>query len=172
MAVLARLVAAGALPCWRVDAISGQTTFAPWPALPAADGHGTIEDRHLAVGGVVAAALTRVPVAEVDRVALRWVDVEIGPDPPFGGFILSTAEGPRGIILRMKQPAQVVLDAPQDLVKRLAPQGYHVAIVITRTGKLDLPGGDVGAFAPPVDKPFMDGELRNIRGAIASLAVK
>ena len=49
-AVLADLVARGALPTWRA-ATTGRATFSPWPTLPAADAHGRITDRRLAVGG-------------------------------------------------------------------------------------------------------------------------
>jgi hypothetical protein len=48
-AILAELVARGAIPTWRV-APNGHTRFDPWPAGGAADAHGTIEDRQLARG--------------------------------------------------------------------------------------------------------------------------
>jgi hypothetical protein len=49
-AVLADLVARGAVPTWRVLP-SGRTSFSSWPALPAADARGRITDRRLAWGG-------------------------------------------------------------------------------------------------------------------------
>ena len=45
-AVLADLVARGALPTWRVQP-TGETVFTPWPTLPAADAFGRITDRAL-----------------------------------------------------------------------------------------------------------------------------
>lgn len=48
-AVLADLVARGAVPTWRVLP-SGRTSFTPWPAAGAADAKGTIADRRLARG--------------------------------------------------------------------------------------------------------------------------
>lgn len=48
-AVLAELVTRGALGPWRAQP-NGRTSFAPWPALPAADTHGHVVDRRLARG--------------------------------------------------------------------------------------------------------------------------
>lgn len=48
-AVLADLVARGAIPTWRAQP-NGRTSFTPWPSLPAADTRGTIVDRRLARG--------------------------------------------------------------------------------------------------------------------------
>lgn len=48
-AVLAEFVSRGALPWWRVAA-NGRTRFDAWPTLPAADTHGRIVARDLAVG--------------------------------------------------------------------------------------------------------------------------
>jgi hypothetical protein len=58
--VLAELVARGALPWWRVDPPTGRTVWSPWPALPPADAHGVVEDRHLDRGVRVVALASSV----------------------------------------------------------------------------------------------------------------
>ncbi len=76
--VLAELVRRRAVPSWRVAA-NGRTRFDPWPSLPAADAHGTVEDRdlargvrHVALSGSVAAWL---PGATVQGVRIARVTI-------------------------------------------------------------------------------------------------
>lgn len=49
-AVLADLVARGAIQTWRVNPLTGRTRFDAWPTLPAADARGTITHRDLVHG--------------------------------------------------------------------------------------------------------------------------
>lgn len=75
-AVLAELVARGALAPWRVQP-NGRTSFTPWPSIGAADKLGQIIDRRLA-RGVREVALTNavarwLPGATVEGVTIRRV---------------------------------------------------------------------------------------------------
>jgi hypothetical protein len=75
-AVLAELVARGALKPWRVQP-NGRTTFAPWPSIGAADARGQIIDSRL-IRGVREVALTTsiaawLPGATVQGTPIRRV---------------------------------------------------------------------------------------------------
>lgn len=69
--------------------------------------------------------------------------------------------------MNQPRPAQVVIDAPASLTALFAPPGYHVQLVVTRTGVVHLKN-DPGANAMPIDTPIAGQELRNLAGIVAA----
>lgn len=65
------------------------------------------------------------------------------------------------------RPAQVVIDAPASLAADFAPPGYHVQLLVARSGSTAIKG-DSGADAMPIDAPFGPKELRSLAGMIAA----
>jgi hypothetical protein len=68
--------------------------------------------------------------------------------------------------MNQARPAQVVLDAPASLAGLFAPSGYHVQLLVTRTGVTSLKG-DTGADAMPIDAPFGPEERKALDGMVA-----
>lgn len=69
--------------------------------------------------------------------------------------------------MAQKTPARVRIAAPASLVADLAPPGYTVELLITRSGRTALPG-DEGALPALVDQPFDADEIASLRATVAA----
>jgi hypothetical protein len=145
-AVLADLIARGAIPTWRVLP-SGRTSFTPWPSLPAADSRGTVEDREL-VRGARSVALTTwvaawLPGATVQAdTIVRTIFKEDGEQlraTVFGSSDLGPLDRLRRIVVKiLPQLARLIIDpATGNLAIRAAD------------GRIDLAGGGPAVLRVP-----------------------
>lgn len=64
-------------------------------------------------------------------------------------------------------PAQVQIAAPDSLAADFSAAGYTVTILVTRSGKVDLPN-DPDALPPLLDAPFSEQEKKNLAGMLAA----